>query len=135
LAEDFEPNATSVIHRLLDQGHQVDWVLNGRECVAAFRRAPYDLILMNIMMPDVDGIAATREIRRLEQGGEQRIPILALTASLVGDRHEQFREAGANVIQTKPVDFNALLSAMEGVVPKSGSPVITAPDGVVDASP
>jgi CheY-like chemotaxis protein len=78
-----------------------------------FQRHPYDLILMDIQMPEVDGYDATRAIRRWEHNHAlPRTPILALTASALGDAVQRTREAGCDAHVTKPVKKTTLLQAI-----------------------
>lgn len=113
LAEDVEANATLARLRLEQQGHQVSWVKNGQEAVEAFQAGGYDLILMDLQMPVLDGINATRQIRQLELSGNSRIPILALTASVLKHEQEQCFEAGMDAIVGKPINIDELLEQME----------------------
>jgi signal transduction histidine kinase/HPt (histidine-containing phosphotransfer) domain-containing protein/ActR/RegA family two-component response regulator len=140
LVEDIEVNATLAMLRLEEQGHLVEWRKNGREAVDAFQTGRYDLILMDVMMPEMDGLEATREIRKLEKPGEHT-PIIALTASAMREDYDLCIVAGMDSVQAKPIDFSGLLSAMEQVVPEGqGQPIavsrieIVAPIGV-DFSP
>jgi len=108
LAEDNSANQM-VIKNILEYADlQVDIAANGREAIEAVRTLPYDIVLMDVSMPDMDGISATREIRQLP-GQAGNIPIVALTAhSLSGDR-ERFIQAGMDDYLTKPVDRTAAL--------------------------
>jgi len=119
LAEDIEANASLAILRLEQQGHTVSWVKNGQEAVDAFRADAYELILMDLQMPVLDGIEATRRIRQLEADGAGRIPILALTASVLQHEREQCFQAGMDAIVGKPINIDELLEQMERLVPKS----------------
>ncbi|TRW95245.1 ATP-binding protein [Candidatus Methylobacter oryzae] len=117
LAEDVETNATLTMLRLNQQGHDVEWVKDGREALAAFQRGGYDAILMDVMMPNLDGCEATRKIRALEKETGKRIPILALTASITNEDHQNCYQADMDSVQAKPIDFDALLAAMEYIIP------------------
>ncbi|MGB8842888.1 MAG: PAS domain S-box protein [Aliidongia sp.] len=117
LVEDIETNATLAKLRLKQQGHEVDWCANGLDAVAAFQAGRYDLILMDVMMPEMDGLEATRTIRGLEKPGERHTPIIALTASVMREDYDLCIVAGMDNVQAKPIDFGALLSAMEHAVP------------------
>jgi CheY-like chemotaxis protein len=114
LAED---NATNriVAERLLDRlGHRVATVGNGIEVIAALKRTRYDLILMDVMMPEMDGLAATRRIR-MNETGATRIPIVGLTAAVGADRLAACLEAGMDAVATKPITLSRLRGAiMEG---------------------
>jgi signal transduction histidine kinase/DNA-binding response OmpR family regulator len=111
LAEDNPANQLVTRNILEISGLQVDIVGNGREAVDAVQNLPYDIVLMDVSMPEMDGIEATREIRQ-SSGTAADIPIVALTAhSLAGDR-ERFLEAGMNDYLSKPIDRNALLNSI-----------------------
>lgn len=130
LVEDIEANATLATLRLTKQGHQVDWRENGIQAIAAFQSGHYDLILMDVMMPEMDGLEATRAIRQMENtalsnanllhaepGGTAHIPIIALTASIMREDYERCMAAGMDRVHAKPIDFDELLYAMEQIVP------------------
>lgn len=134
LAEDIEANATLVRLRLERLGHRVTWVKNGLEAVDAFSKGGFDLILMDLQMPVLDGIDATRQIRQLEIHSAKRIPILALTASVLSNERQQALEAGLDVIVGKPIDIDELLTQMERLAPK-GSGVANTVGTVVGPPP
>ncbi|WP_394147684.1 PAS domain S-box protein [Shewanella atlantica] len=113
LAEDITENATLVMLRFKQQGHDVFWAKNGYEVVEAFRQGSYDLILMDVMMPEMDGLEACRRIRRLEKPTGNHIPILALTASVMREDHQKCLKAGMDSVEAKPIDFNSLFAAIE----------------------
>ncbi|MBB1489151.1 ATP-binding protein [Oceanospirillum sediminis] len=119
LAEDIETNAQLVTLRLEHMGHTVCWVKNGLEAVEAFRNTEpgFDLILMDVMMPEMDGREATRVIRQLEEGSTEHIPIMALTASVMTEDHQQCRESGMDRVEAKPIDFRKLFLDMEELIP------------------
>ena len=117
LAEDIEANATLATLRLEQQGHKVCWVKNGREAVEESQAGDYDLILMDVQMPELDGLGATREIRKIEQQVGGHLSILALTASVMREDHDKCLVAGMDGVAVKPVDFNELFVVMETVVP------------------
>ncbi len=120
LAEDLEPNATLAMLRLKQQGHDVDWVKNGFEAVDAFFKTDYDLVLMDVMMPEMDGLEATRAIRKMETSTCKHVPILALTASIMEEDNNKCIAAGMDRIESKPINFNKLFSAMEQAVSQGG---------------
>ncbi len=113
LAEDIEANATLATLRLEQQGHTVYWVKNGRKTVEESQANSYDIILMDVMMPEMDGLDATREIRSIEEKTKARIPILALTASVMREDYNKCLAAGMDGVESKPIDFNKLFSEME----------------------
>jgi len=125
LAEDNVINQRLMVRLLHKQGHQVRLVQTGREAVEAVRQQHFDAILMDVQMPEMDGLEATAAIRASEPAG-QRIPIIALTAhALRGDR-ERFLEAGMDAYLSKPVDAAELRRLLRQVV--AGSPAPSADD-------
>ncbi len=101
-----------VIDRLLKHLEcQVDLAENGEECLEAISRSQYDLVLMDCMMPVMDGYAATSVIRNLD-GPEARVPIVALTANVMLDNQERCLEAGMNDVLTKPISRDRLIAAL-----------------------
>jgi CheY-like chemotaxis protein len=112
LAEDNVINqkvATRMLERL---GHIVTLAENGREALEAVRTHPFDLILMDIQMPEMDGLEATREIRAWESG-RARTPIIALTAHAMDSHRGECEAAGMDSFITKPIRFEHLRTAIE----------------------
>ncbi len=103
LAEDNLVNQKVAVRLLEMLGHDVDVVSDGYAAVTAWQTYPFDLILMDCQMPEMDGYAATREIRRLEEG-KHHIPIVALTADAMKEAEENCRAAGMDDYLTKPID-------------------------------
>lgn len=102
-------------------GHHIDIVGNGREAVEAVRDGAYDLVLMDIQMPEMGGIAATREIRDLP-GGVGRVPIIALTANATEGDREKYMAAGMNDYVSKPLNVERLNEAIaEQCAPRPGT--------------
>ena len=123
LAEDIEENAELCRIRLEEQGHRVTHVWNGKEAVAAHQRKTFDLILMDIQMPGMDGLEATRRIREAERSKDRKTPIIALTASLMREDKARCFKAGMDAVVGKPVDFPDLFSQMEQLAPQgAGKP-------------
>ncbi|WP_410497784.1 PAS domain S-box protein [Chitinibacter sp. S2-10] len=118
VAEDLETNASLALLRISQQGHRVDWVKNGREALQAVMRGGYEIVLMDVMMPEMDGLEATRRIRSFEMlNGKSPIPIIALTASVLREDHLRCLEAGMDRVEGKPIDFNVLFRTMEEIAP------------------
>jgi signal transduction histidine kinase/CheY-like chemotaxis protein len=112
LAEDNEVNKKLALRLLERAGCEVEGVDNGREAVAAFRKSPFDLVLMDCHMPEMDGFAATAEIRRFE-GSAERTPIVALTANAMEGDRERCLAAGMDDYLTKPLRRGELEAAVE----------------------
>ncbi len=113
LAEDNPINQRLAVRLLEKRGAAVVVAGNGREAIAAYEREGFDLILMDVRMPDVDGLQATARIREIEADTGRHIPIIAMTAhAMAGDR-EMCLRAGMDDYITKPIDREALFAAIE----------------------
>jgi CheY-like chemotaxis protein/CHASE3 domain sensor protein len=114
IVEDDVRNIFALSKILEPRGAKVDIARNGREALEALERSsvaagnPIDLVLMDIMMPEMDGLTAMREIRKRSQW--QKLPIIALTAKAMKDDQEKCLQAGANDYIAKPLDVDKLLS-------------------------
>jgi CheY-like chemotaxis protein len=107
-----------VARRLLEShGYRVTVANNGREALNAIERMHWkvDAVLMDIQMPEMDGIAATKEIRRLESINGARLPIFALTAHAMKSNADQCLAAGMDVHLTKPIQTEQLLGVLRDV--------------------
>jgi PAS domain S-box-containing protein len=113
LAEDNAVNRLVARTLLEKQGHHVEITTTGREALVALRRENYDVVLMDVQMPDMDGFEATRTIRAMEKDSGRHQWIIALTAhAMIGDRERCF-EAGMDAYLTKPIDPHELYELME----------------------
>src|SRR5437667_2769104 len=112
LAEDNPVNKQVAMARLVNPGHQVDVVGNGREGVDAVGARKYDVVLMDIQMPEMDGFAATEAIRALPQG--RTLPIIALTAHALSGERERCLARGMSGYLAKPFKAHDLFAAVEG---------------------
>jgi len=115
LAEDGLVNQMVATDMLTQHGHSVSVVANGREALDALNREPFDLILMDVQMPEMDGLEATREIRRREQGTGDHILIIAMTAGVMKGDREACSEAGMDGYVAKPIKSADLFDAIRSV--------------------
>ncbi|WP_323041215.1 ATP-binding protein [Gemmobacter sp.] len=116
VVEDNEVNRFVVRQLLADDGHRVDEAVNGAEGVRLAAARAYDLILMDIGMPEMDGVAATRAIRA-GAGASRATPIIALTANALPEDLARFEAAGMAATLVKPLSCGALRDVLAGVVP------------------
>jgi CheY-like chemotaxis protein len=112
LAEDNPVNQLLAQRLLRNAGHRADSVANGIEALDALRRIPYHLVLMDVQMPEMDGIEATRRIRALS-GETASTPIIAVTANAMKGDREQYLQAGMNDYLAKPIDAEEMLEKVE----------------------
>ena len=99
-------------------GYLFDVVNNGREAVNAVETTEYDVVLMDVRMPEMLGIDATKAIRQMK-GPRAEVPIIALTADAMSDRIAGYLEAGMNAVAAKPIDRQALATTIIDVLPGS----------------
>ncbi len=119
LAEDTRANQKLVLYILGKRGHSVDIAENGLKALDLLRAADYDVILMDVQMPELDGFRATQEVRKMADVRKSRVPIIALTAyAMKGDR-EQCLAAGMDGYLSKPISPQDLLDAIENAVQSS----------------
>jgi signal transduction histidine kinase/CheY-like chemotaxis protein len=117
LAEDNPVNQRLVVKLMEKQGHSLVVTGNGKEALAALEREKFDLVLMDVQMPEMGGFEATGRIREQEKSTGGHIPIIAMTAhALKGDR-ERCLEAGMDTYVSKPVQSRLLFDAIESVQP------------------
>ncbi len=113
VAEDNLLNQTVTVKTLERLGYRADVVGNGAEAVNAVRRLPYDIVLMDCQMPEMDGYEATRAIRALEGHDSRRLPIVALTASALPGDIERCLAVGMDAILSKPLSRGELATTVE----------------------
>ncbi len=114
VADDNRVNRMIAEMLLAKHGHVVDTVVNGVEAVDAVRKAEYDLVLMDVQMPEMDGITATSQIRS-SAGPENNVKIIALTANAMSGQREEYLANGMNDYVSKPINSRLLFSAIERV--------------------
>jgi CheY-like chemotaxis protein len=123
LAEDVEINREIARSILQKAGYEVDAVSDGAEAIRALQQRPYDLVLMDVQMPVMDGIEATQHIRSAA-GPAGHTPIIAMTANVYAEQIASFRRAGMDDHVGKPFRREDLLTAIERWLPRvaTGSP-------------
>ncbi len=120
LVEDNEMNRDMLSRRLERKGHEVAIAVNGREGIDMAKAGEYDLVLMDMSLPEVDGWEATRQLRAEPE--TERIPIIALTSHvMLGDR-EKALEAGCDDYDTKPIEFKRLMRKIEALLDGGSKP-------------
>jgi CheY-like chemotaxis protein len=116
VVEDFEDNRF-MMRRLLEMsGYRVLEAINGEEAVEIARREHPSLILMDLSLPLLDGLAATRRIRQVKE--LRQVPIVAVSAHDTADFHADALAAGCNDYVTKPIDFDQLEALLNRLLPK-----------------
>ena len=116
LAEDNAVNREVAVALLSQAGLVVDTAINGREAVEKVRTMAYDLVLMDMQMPEMDGLEATRKIR--STAGYKDLPILAMTANVFKADRQGCMDSGMNDFVTKPIDLGNLLSVIAKWLPE-----------------
>ena len=122
LAEDNEVNQEVAASMLRKRGHHVDVVSNGLQAVAQVSHQHYDVVLMDIQMPEMNGIEATRAIRALPASAD--VPIVALTAHALADERQKCLASGMNAYVTKPFKAFELFAAAEGWGARTAPPPV-----------
>ena len=119
LAEDIEVNAQIMMKVLSMRKIEADHAVNGKEAVELYKNKPegyYDAILMDVRMPEMDGLTATRNIRALGREDSASIPIIALTANAFDEDVQQSLQAGLNAHLSKPVEPAVLFETLEKLI-------------------
>ena len=121
LAEDVEINAEIMVMVLETREMEVDLAKNGKIAVEMFESHPegyYDAILMDMRMPEMDGLTATRAIRAMDRADSKVIPIIALTANAFDEDVQRSMQAGLNAHLSKPVEPDSLYETLESLIKK-----------------
>jgi CheY-like chemotaxis protein len=114
LVEDIEDNRDMLSRRLNRRGYEVIMAVDGEQGIETARQALPDLILMDLSLPMIDGLEATRRLKA--DPVTQAIPVIALTAHAMSGDREKALEAGCDDYDTKPVDLPRLLGKMEALL-------------------
>ncbi len=115
LAEDDPVSQNVMIHMLRERGYTVDFVNNGKEAIERHKKNKYDAIIMDINMPEMDGVEAVRQIR-MREGSEVHTPIIASTAFALSGDKERFLNVGMDAYIAKPVTMQQLFRAIDLVI-------------------
>ena len=121
LVEDNHVNQQVALSMLKKWGHRVDIAWNGLEALAAVQKQHYDLVLMDIQMPEMDGVTATQQIRQLE-GERASVPIVAVTANAMQGDRERFLEAGMDDYIAKPINRDTFYMVVHRYAPQHPTP-------------
>ena len=136
IAEDVEVNRQILAARLGSQGHALVFAEDGAQALARVQEQPFDLVFMDVQMPVMDGVEATRRIRKLP-GPEKDIPIIALTANVMARERDRYLGAGMNDCLMKPIEWEQLDAAIArfGTVDAAPPPAPVPSAAPVDAPP
>jgi CheY-like chemotaxis protein len=119
-AEDIPTNQLVLRTIMQSFGVDLEMVENGRQAVEAWKRSAFDVILMDIQMPEMDGVAATRAIRAEETAsGRSRTPIIAVSANAMPHHAREYLAAGMDAHVAKPIELAKLHAAIEGALSQS----------------
>ena len=117
VADDTELNRAMVTHLLKRKGHHVTSVDDGLQAFDRFRQEAFDAVLMDVQMPVMDGIDATKNIRQWEEVESKiPVPIIALTANNEKRQHDLYLSAGMNAVIVKPLDVKTLLPTIAKII-------------------
>ncbi|HEX8089074.1 MAG TPA: response regulator, partial [Blastocatellia bacterium] len=135
LAEDNPVNQKLAIGLLKKNGHSVCVAENGREAIAALERGRFDIVLMDIQMPEMNGFEATAHIREMERETGAHIPIVAMTANAIKGDREKCLDAGMDSYISKPIAANEFFRVIESftTIPSPSQPSATETDVACDA--
>jgi CheY-like chemotaxis protein len=131
LAEDHDVNQKFAVRVIERKGHSVVVANDGREAVNAWEQGEYDVVLMDVQMPEMDGLEATGRIREIEgqRGDERHTPIIAMTANAMKGDKERCLEAGMDGYVSKPVKRKALFAEIDRVLASAGGRPLESPAG------
>jgi hypothetical protein len=133
VVEDNAANQRVAVWMLEELGFRADAVANGIEALDVLERVPYDAVLLDCHMPEMDGFATAAEIRRREERTAERLPIIAMTADALKSGRERCIAAGMSDFVVKPVRLEDLAAALGRWLPPAALPLQTPSTGVVPA--
>jgi CheY-like chemotaxis protein len=122
VADDTDLNRSMVAKLLTRKGHRVVAVEDGLQAFDTFRQGEFDVILMDVQMPVMDGMEATRQIRAWEKAETRPpVPIIALTANDERKDREQFLSSGMDSVIVKPLDVKILLPTLQEIIQRQAA--------------
>ncbi len=127
LAEDNAVNQKLAVTLLSKWGHKIDVVPNGVQAVQRAKQHSYDVILMDLQMPEMGGYEATRLIREYEREKGRNTPIVAMTANAMNEDRQRCLDAGMDDYVSKPLDTEGLRAVLESIAPISAATAVAAP--------
>jgi len=95
------------------QNYEIDSAKNGEEVIKAVHQKKYDIILMDIGMPKIDGMECTKQIRAMDDAEKAKVPIVAITGNAQNYSEEEFKNVGIDVYIPKPIDFDYLVDVVK----------------------
>jgi two-component system sensor histidine kinase/response regulator len=137
VVEDHPVNAQFLTTLLRRQGHEVTHAANGVMALSAVAARDFDIVLMDVQMPEMDGLEATRRIRKAERGGARCVPIIALTANAMRGDDATCLDAGMDAYLAKPIDPEALEATLLRFTggPARAQPPVTPSQATASAPP
>jgi PAS domain S-box-containing protein len=132
LAEDTAVNQTLVVRILAKQGHEVEAVSTGQAALEALTQQTFDLVLMDVQMPELDGLEATAIIRERERKTGRHLPIIAMTAHAMKGDQERFLAAGMDGYIAKPLKAEELYALIDQLLPGASAPSLPAVASSID---
>ncbi len=134
LVEDTPANQMLARAVLEHRGHVVEVANNGREALEQIRQRDFDLVLMDVQMPTMDGLTAAQLIRQLPSASQSELPIIAMTGNTGRQDHRQCLKAGMDACITKPMDATQLVKLVE-TVERRTSGMLSSEAGLTPANP
>ncbi|EOQ96558.1 PAS domain S-box protein [Leptospira wolbachii serovar Codice str. CDC] len=119
IVDDVKQNVELIQLLMASNGHKVEIAKNGKEALAIFTSKPFDLVLMDIQMPEMDGLEATRQIRKYEKTTSSHTPIIALSASVFEEDKQSAKDAGMDGFVSKPIDIQDLFFEIKKLITKN----------------
>ncbi len=135
LVEDGVVNRRVASGMLTSWGHRVEFANDGAAAIALFEAGRFDVILMDIQMPVMDGYEATRQIRQAEVGSTTHVPIIAMTAAVLDEDRDRCLAAGMDDFIAKPINIKSLFETVERLTGSTPSTAVAAPAATNGSSP